>query len=113
MLPVLSKVRSAFTSVTSAPVPGHSGTLHANTLLRMGCLYIAASFFQMCWPYLLVINHEQAMELAKIPYIGWPFVAIWIVMIWCVPHLFYIGWKLIYISRDKDEVIIETPTISV
>jgi hypothetical protein len=108
MLPVLSKTRAKFASGFSSTVPGHPGMVRARSLLLMGCLYIAASFFQMSWPYLLIVNHEQAAELARIPYIGWPFAAIWVVMIWCVPHLFYIGCKLISISRDKNLQIIET-----
>lgn len=109
MLPVLSKVRARFTSAFSTTVPGHPGAVRTNSLLRMGCLYIAASFFQISWPYLLLVNQKEAMELARQPYLGWPFVAIWVVMLWCIPHLFYIGCKLIYISRDKGAIIIETP----
>lgn len=77
-------------------------------LTRMGVLYITASIFQVGWPYLVVSNWEVAKQWMDFPMIGWGLIAIWVLMIWCIPHLFFLGLRMIKMSRNPRVVIVQT-----
>ena len=78
-------------------------------LTRIGTLYIVASLLQLSWPFLVLSNWGLAKEWARIPVLGWALVAIWAAMLWCIPHLFFIGVSMIRLSRNLDAVITQTP----
>jgi hypothetical protein len=78
-------------------------------LTNLGILYIAASFMQLLWVYVVVSNWGIAMKWVSIPLIGWALAAIWIAMTWCIVHLFVIGVRMIQFSRESGTVITQTP----
>ena len=108
MLPVHSKIPSVISSVVEVNVRDASGSRRVVSLARMGCLYIFAALVQTSWLYLVVSNWKDAKAWASLPMFGWLTVAIWIGMIWCIPHLFYIGCRLVKFSRDRTAYIIQT-----
>ncbi len=79
-------------------------------LTKMGYLYITAALFQCIWPYLIWMNEADARRLVDIPYLGWACVAIWLLMLWSIPHLVFIGLRLISISRNQLILIYQTTT---
>lgn len=70
------------------------------SLTKMGCLYIAAAFCQCTWPFLLWLYWDTTKQFLALGFLSWTFVAIWIAMLWLIPHLTFIGFRLIQISRD-------------
>lgn len=87
----------------------HNPSRHDSVnLTRMGMLYIAASILQISWPYLVISNWEVAKLWMGIPMLGWAFIFIWVVMIWCIPHLFFLGFQMIRMSRNPKAIIRQT-----
>lgn len=85
--------------------PSHNNTVN---LTRMGALYIAASIFQVSWLYLVASNWTVAKEWMGFPVIGWGLIGIWVVMIWCIPHLLFLGFRMIQMSRNPAAIIRQT-----
>lgn len=85
--------------------PSHNNSV---SLSRMGVLYIVASILQISWPYLVVSNWEVAKLWISFPVLGWAFIFIWVVMIWCIPHLFFLGFRMIQMSRNPKVIIRQT-----
>ena len=78
---------------------------HSINLTRMGGLYIVAALFQCTWPYFILTNWSEAELFLDIAILGWAFAVIWIMMVWLVLHLIFIGVRLIQLSRDPTVTI--------
>ncbi|MCB9819005.1 hypothetical protein H6788_02380 [Candidatus Nomurabacteria bacterium] len=81
---------------------------HFISLGRMGTLYLVAAAFQCAWPSYIYLNWDSAKVIIDSPLFGWPFVLIWAGMMWMIPHLAFIGYRLIMISRDTTAIILQT-----
>lgn len=99
-----SLVRRIFITQADRDLPRNNGV----NLTRMGMLYIAASIFQMSWLYLVASNWAVAQLWMSFPVIGWGLIAIWVVMIWCIPHLLFLGFRVIQMSCNPEVTIRQT-----
>lgn len=76
-------------------------------LSRVGMLYVTAAVFQTSWLYLLISNGGSAKQWINFPVIGWIFVGIWVIMAWCIPHLFFLGIRMIQLGYNPKVTIMQ------
>jgi hypothetical protein len=92
-----------------AAQPAQKAATTSKKFVHMGCVYLIAAVVQAAWIYFLVANIGITMQYVRLPIFGWGFAAVWILMIWCSVHLFYIGCRLIHLSGLKAVRLTQDP----